>query len=212
MVTYNLEHLTQTDEQLAFGPIQDDEALFLFSIIRGCRINTILEIGGLHGYSSNNFLEALKYPNSNGVLYTCDINSVPIFGNNHKVIIKNGLHLTPEDLDNKKIELIFFDCHDMIQMNIYYNLLENGLITDTTIIALHDTNLHYFPYNTLPCNYKYVPEEDGHCHQSVERKMVNMFKELNYDIFSISTDATKHSNAFPFRHGLTICRKFKKLF
>jgi predicted O-methyltransferase YrrM len=43
------------------GLIQDDEALFLFGLIRVVRIKRILEIGGLNGYSALNFLKALEH-------------------------------------------------------------------------------------------------------------------------------------------------------
>ena len=43
---YNFDHLIQSDKQDVLGPIQDDEALFLYSIIRGCRLSRVLEIGG----------------------------------------------------------------------------------------------------------------------------------------------------------------------
>lgn len=207
MVVYDLTHLIQHDSQNVSGPIQDDEALFLYSVIRGCRLERILEVGGLNGYSAMNFLQALKF-SQNGILYTCDINPVPILAENHKVIIKNALYLTIDDLDNKPLDLIFFDCHDMIQVNIYFNLLQNNIINHNTIIALHDTNLHYPPYQH--CGV-YILEENGYAHQPVERKMVNIFKHLGYDIFSISTDISKHSPEFPVRHGLTICKKFKFL-
>jgi predicted O-methyltransferase YrrM len=207
MVNYNLEHLTQPENQNVSGPIQDDEALFLYSIIRGCRLERILEIGGLSGYSAKNFLQALSF-NNNGILYTCDINPVPILAQNHKVIIKNALELTIDELDHKPLDLIFFDCHDMIQMDIYYKFVSNNIINDNTIIALHDTNLHYPPYQH--CGI-YIEHENGYAHQPVERNMVNIFKNLGYDIFSISTDHSKHSPEFPVRHGITVCRKFRLL-
>lgn len=207
MVNYDLSHLTQHENQNVSGPIQDDEALFLYSIIRGSRLERILEIGGLSGYSAKNFLQALSF-SKNGILYTCDLNPVPILAENHKVIIKNALHLTIDELDNKPLDLIFFDCHDMIQMDIYYNLVNNNIINDNTILALHDTNLHYAPYQH--CGV-YIEKEDGFAHQPVERHMINIFKNLGYDIFSISTDSTKHSECFPVRHGISVCKKFKPL-
>jgi predicted O-methyltransferase YrrM len=207
MVNYDLTHLTQPEHQNVAGPIQDDEALFLYSIIRGCRLERILEIGGLSGYSAQNFLKALSF-SKNGVLYTCDFNPVPVLAENHKVIIKNALYLTIEDLDNKPLDLVFFDCHDMVQMTIYHNLVENNIINENTIIALHDTNLHYPPYQHCGA---YIEKENGYAHQQVERHMVNIFKSLNYDCFSISTDHTKHSPDFPVRHGMTVCKKFKFL-
>lgn len=208
MVKYDFSHLTQDENQKVLGPIQDDEALFLYSIIRGNRMTRIFEIGGLNGYSGKNFLQALSYT-KNGILYTCDINPVPKLADNHKLLIKNALEITLEDIDNLPLDLIFFDCHDLVQLNVYDNFLKNGIINDKTILALHDTNLHYSPYNFWG---PYIKEEDGYAHQPVERHMVNLFKEHGYDIFSISTDKTKHDDSFPFRHGITLCKKFNKLY
>jgi predicted O-methyltransferase YrrM len=207
MVKYNLEHLTQPENQNVSGPIQDDEALFLYSIIRGCRLYRILEIGGLNGYSATNFLKAISFSN-NGIVYTCDINPVPKLADNHHLLIKNALDITLDDLDHKPLDLVFFDCHHMVQYECYLRWYQLGIINDNTIIALHDTNLHYSPYHH---GGKYIPEDNGYVHQSVERYMVNLFKNMGYDIFSISTDASKHSPDFPVRHGLTVCKKFKFL-
>jgi hypothetical protein len=209
MVKYNLDHLTQPAAQNVAGPIQDDEALFLYSIIRGSRLSRILEIGGLGGYSARNFLRALNYGKP-GTLYTCDLNPVPKLADNHKVIIKNALDLNNEDLDNAPLDLIFFDCHNMIQMKIYNNFLNSGIINDKTILALHDTNLHY-PFPGFQPGGIYIKQENGYAHQPVERKMVNLFKDMGYDIFQISTDQTKHDASFPFRHGLTVCKMFRPL-
>lgn len=207
MVKYDLSHLTQEPEQNVWGPIQDDEALFLYSIIRCSRLSRILEIGGLNGYSARNFLQAMDL-SKNPVLYTCDLTPVPKLADNHKIIVKNALHLTKEDLDNTELDMIFFDCHDYVQIDIFFKLKEQNLIGENTIIALHDTNLHYSPYNKWG---KYIPKEDGYAHQEVERFMVNMFKNQGYDTFSLHTTKDKHNDEFPIRHGITVCRKFKKL-
>jgi hypothetical protein len=207
MVKYDLSHLTQNDDQNVWGPIQDDEALFLYSVIRGCRMSRILEIGGLNGYSAQNFLAALKYPGNNGVLYTCDIGPVPKLADNHIILIKNAIHITSDELGNKPLDMVFFDCHDMIQMDIYKKFRNENIVDDNTVLALHDTNLHYSPWNKFG---KFVPSGNGFAHQPVEREMTNVFKDMGYDIFNLSTDQAKHSDSFPIRHGLTICRKFNK--
>ena len=202
---YDLNHLTQ-DNYEVYGPIQDDEALFLYSIVRGKRIKTILEVGGLSGYSATNFIKAMEI--FDGKLYTVDINPVPKVSNNHIVITKNANDLKEHDLNYSKIEMLFFDCHDMIQMDLYYRLLKLDIIDDKTIIALHDTNLHYEKY----CSWsKFVKKENGYIHQDVERKMVNIFKDLGYDIFCLHTTKEKHDKFFCMRHGITICQKFSKL-
>lgn len=203
---YDLSHLTQPDHQNFFGPIQDDEALFLYSLIRCSRISKILEIGGGIGYSALNFLKAIQY--TQGCVYTVDINPVPRLANNHKVITKDIKDLVPEDLNNSTIDLVFFDCHNISQLEIYYKLIKKQIINETTILALHDTNLHYAPYAKWG---HYITEEDGYAHQPIEIIMLNHFKDIGYDVFSIRTDRSKHSEQFPVRHGLSICQRFKKI-
>lgn len=207
MVNYDLSHLSQEPNQNVWGPIQDDEALFLYSIVRSARLSRILEIGGLNGYSARNFLQAMSL-SKNPVLYTCDLTEVPKLADNHKIIVKNVLDLTKEDLDNCELDMVFFDCHDYVQIDIFLKLKELNIISENTILALHDTNLHYSPYNRQG---NYVISEDGYAHQEVERDMVNAFKMFGYDVFSIKTTKNKHDADFPFRHGVTICQKFKKL-
>jgi hypothetical protein len=199
MAFYDLSHLTQPDSQDIFGPIQDDEALFLYSLIRGMRLKRILEIGGGFGYSANNFCKAVG---ENGVVYTIDINITPKMDDNHVVIVKNALKITPEDIDNQELHLVFFDCHEYNASLTCYNVLKNSnIITDKTILAFHDTNL--YPINNRPT-------EEGFIHQPVERKLVNYFSDLGYNIFNLHTEVNVHNNEFPRRHGLSLAQNFKK--
>ncbi len=209
MVRYELSHLTQADAQRVLGPIQDDEALFLFALIRGNRMRRVLELGGLSGYSANNFLAALDYPDEGAsVLYTVDLNPVPVLAPNHVVLMKNALDLESTDVGSHPLDLVFFDCHDMVQMQVFERFLEQGLITDETVLALHDTNLHYAPFQVWG---HFVAGEGGFAHQPVEREMVNLLRARGYDCFSIRTTKERHSEAFPFRHGLTVCQRFRHM-
>lgn len=204
MVHYSLEHLSQPENQAVLGPIQDDEALVLYSLIKCMRLKRVFEIGGLDGYSAKNFLAAVG---PEGVVYTVDYSYVAPQADNHKCLLKNALDVTCEDLDNQPLDLIFFDCHDMVQMDVFERLLAKGLVNDSTVLALHDTNLHYIHV----CHWA-TPHADGWIHQQVERDMVNIFKEkYSYDVFCFHTESRHHNNEFPFRHGITICKKFVKL-
>jgi predicted O-methyltransferase YrrM len=205
MVQYNLEHLIQSDHQKVCGPIQDDEALFIYSVCRGRRLKYILEIGGLSGYSAINFCKAVE--KMNGVVYTFDIRPVPIVSHNHKVVIKDAREISPSDVDNNVIDLVFFDCHDYdVQWKVFEKLKENNLIDDDTIIALHDTNTH--PNKYVGFAYE---TSDGWVHARAERELTNKFKEIGYDVFNLHTKASSHDDSMPYRHGLSLCTKFKKL-
>ena len=194
MEKYDLKHLTQPLNQVVFGPIQDDEALFLYSIIKSLRFKRIIEIGGgTMGYSGKNFSKSVG---DCGVVYIVDIIDVPITEKNQILIKKNASLVSPEDFDNSPVDMVFFDCHVYEpSMACYQTLLKGGIITDKTIIALHDTNL-------LP---------DGTVHQPVERMMVNDFSDMGYHIFNLHTTPEVHDSELPFRLGVSICQKYKRL-
>jgi hypothetical protein len=205
MVKYFLDHLTQNSDQFVFGPIQDDEALLLYSIIRTCNIKTILEVGGLNGYSANNFLHAVT---DQGKVYTVDISSVNKIKDNHIVITKNAQDVNTQDIDSSYIGLVFFDAHAYDeQMQLLNNLISSNLIDDNTIIALHDTNTH--PLQV--CSWSYQTN-DGWIHQPVERNMVNtLVDDFGYNCINFHTQPSNHNNSLPFRHGISILKKFKHL-
>ena len=200
-MNYNLSHLTQPSSQDLLGPIQDDEALVLFSIIRTSRLKRIVEIGGLAGYSATNFLEAVE----DGTVYTIDINKVNTIKSNHITITKSAADVTKEEI-GERVDMVFFDCHHYeASLSFYNNMIEGGIIDDDTILVLHDTNLHY---------NKITPDSfhngEGFVHQLAERELTNHFFDLNYQILSLGTKPHSHNETFPYRHGLAICKKFKK--
>jgi hypothetical protein len=198
---YDLSHLTQHADQVVFGPIQDDEALLLYALIRTMRLHNILEVGGLFGYSATNFLKAI----SGGTVYTVDINPVKKLAPNHYVITKNCADIDVFDIEHK-IDLIFFDAHVFEeQLELFTKLKNFDLINDDTVLAFHDTNLH-------PCKIhasRFIESENGWCFIKVERNLVNYFKSIGYDAICCHTSMEEKS--IPFRHGITIMRKFKEL-
>ena len=204
MVAYDLAHLTQPDSQDVGGPIQDDEALFLFAMVRAMRLRRILEVGGLDGYSARNFLAAMG---PEGVLYTVDLEPVPPVAPNHRTITKDVAALTASDLDGCRFDMIFFDAHAYVpQLDLLMRLRTAGMVNDETVLALHDTNLH----PTRTCSWAY-PVEEGWVHQDVERRMVNDLRRMGYDGFALHTNLAAHDETLPFRHGVTIMRKFRDL-
>lgn len=216
MVVYNLHHLKQSNAQSNPGPIQDDEALLLFALIRVTRIKRIVEFGSTFGDSARNFCEAI---NGNGMVYSVDwgIEAVcPKLNDNHKVIVKNVADVTPEDLDNEPIDLLFFDCHAYeASLCAFQNLRRAGIITDKTIFVFHDTNLWATKdapnlTDTEWADISYEVE-GGWVFCPPERQMVNDFKEMGYDILNLGTNKEVHSKDFPYRCGLSIARKFTPL-
>jgi hypothetical protein len=203
MVDYNLRHLTQPAHQRVAGPIQDDEALFLFGLIRVLRIRRVLEMGGLGGYSATNFLAAVG---DRGAVYTVDIAPVPRCGDNHHPIQRDAALIVAADVGSEPLDLVFFDCHVYgAQITAFHTLTRQGIITERTLLALHDTGLH--PTQIVDWAY---PIADGWVHQPVERRMVNDFKRMGYDALILDV-APENLGDIPYRQGLTIMQKFKVL-
>lgn len=195
-----LSHLTHPDQR-HWEAIQDDEALMLFAVVRGCRFKRILEIGGYKGYSAKNFCEAASiFPDS--VVYSLDINDMVCVAENHRTIKLDVVDLKPHHVDNIALDLIFFDCHVDGQFIALESL--KPLITEDTVIALHDTNYQYRQFTGEAL-------EAPRLHQIVEPMLVNHLHKMGYDAFSIRTLAKDHSEQFPHRHGLTLMQKYREL-
>lgn len=209
-----IEHLNAGTQHVC-GPIQDDEALLLFSVVKVMRLRRILEVGGLDGYSARNFLEAMKGDRSS-LVYTVDISPVTSLSSNHITIQKSVVDLTAADVGNIPLDLIFFDAHVYTeQMIMFENLQRENIITDSTIIALHDTGLHFTINNDYGPRCPVLPlffNGEGYIHQMVERQMVNELKRRGYDALVLHTqDADRHDDSLRYRHGITIMQKFKPL-
>ena len=204
MAYYDLSHLTQ-NSQKDTPAIQDDEALLLYALIRVVRVQRVLELGFFDGYSATNFLKAVG---PSGKVYSCDINTVKKLTHNHTPITKDAATLSATDVDNTPLDLVFFDCHNLeAQMTCFQNLTEAGIITNKTILALHDTGT--YPYKVIDAAYEISPGE--FVHQPVERLMVNKFAEMGYSPLCLHTEVAKTTVDLPFRKGLTVLSKFEPL-
>lgn len=202
---FDISHLNQPPHEQVSGPIQDSEALLLYAMVRVSLIRKIVEVGGLNGYSCANFLKALR---RQGSVYTIDVNFVPTQDHNHFFIQSDVGTVDMSRLGDDPIDLIFFDCHVYdAQMKFLERAEKAGLVSPHTIIALHDTNSH--PYKTV--DWAHQNRRGEWIHQSVEREMVNALVEKGWHAVCFHTQPERHNDKLPYRHGLTIMKKFEKL-
>lgn len=201
-VKYSLCHLTQGEDQNVIGPVQDDEALFLFALCRVMMVKNVVEIGVQSGYSAQNFLKAVG---SEGSVIGIDTNKTAFCSDRFTFINSCAGAVSPEQIP-WNIDLLFFDSHsEYAQKKFFENMKTAGKITDETIIALHDTGLH-------PVGVGIGTKlGDGYAHQPVERMLSNWLVSFGYSPFHAHTNIAKHNNKLPFRHGLTILCKQKIL-
>ena len=110
-MAYDLEHLESFDDYRA-GPIQPDEALFLFSLVRVVRPRVIVELGFYEGHSATNFLKSMP-DDCNLYSFDCSAEaenfSKRINDPRFKFIRKFQEEFCTADIDNNSIDILFID-------------------------------------------------------------------------------------------------------
>lgn len=199
------------------GPVQDDEALFLFALCKMIRPKTIVEFGFAAGLSAWNFVKAAD-PHCK--IYSYDIvrrRPVRQFGGNFKLLVKDQSDFRPEDIDGRKIDLLFSDGSHNLSVNqtTFTKVLPH--LSPRAVVAIHDTG--YWTkesFANAPEEYKKGKEavlakfkadpNYKHYFLPAERKYVNWIKKLYPEFQQISL----HCDEFH-RHGLTIMQRHQVL-
>jgi predicted O-methyltransferase YrrM len=145
---YDLSHLTQTT-MIVLGPIQDDEALLVYGLIKTIRPKTVIECGMGHGYSTVNILKAID---EDARLYTFDIEILnknsPAFGDKRfKFIAKSQSKFEQSDIENKVIDFIYLDNGHYFDVNVEFWKKVMGSMSENAIMVIHDTGLHIIDDN-----------------------------------------------------------------
>lgn len=140
--TTHLHAYTGGDAQI--GPLQTDEALLLFGLVRVVRPRTVVEFGFLGGRSASNFLRALD---RDARLYTYDIDpeaertAEATVGHDPRLrfVRKSQAEFDPVDVEGRAVDLAFLDAsHDPLLNRETLRRLIPALAPDA-ILAVHDT-------------------------------------------------------------------------
>lgn len=212
---FNLEHLAFYREEV-LGPVQRDEALFLFSVLQLVKPRLVVEFGFLHGMSAFNFLRALT---KDAQLFSYEIDPTAILraqsefprDPRFQLVQKSQQEFHPADIGFQSIDFLFFDgTHECkVNSDTFRSVLPS--LAPQAIVAVHDTGLWSLPAApVLPASWA---TQDGgwlsadlFAHQAGERKFVNHILET-YPEFSL---IHFHSERV-FRNGLTLIQKKKSL-
>lgn len=190
---YDLAHLTQEPDQKVTGPVQDDEALLLYALCRVMRIGLVVEIGVQNGYSTRNFLAAVR-PHG-GQVIGIDVCDHGFRAPGFTFIGDSAGNIDPDQIP-AEIGLVFFDSHDLDAQQRFTNKMSYAKkISARTVLAVHDTNLH----------------PGGVRHQPLERVFSNWLVDHEWSPFHAHTDQSVHGQSLPFRHGLSLFCKNKYL-
>ena len=212
-----MSHLLSYRESDAIGPLQRDEAIALFGIIRTLRPRVLVEFGFFHGHSAFNFLQALP---EDGRLYSYDIDEDSIkrakteftFDRRFSFIGKSQTEFDPGDIGNQQIDFVFFDAAHELELNIetFKRILPH--LAPDAMIAIHDTGLwhraHFgVPHEIFTREYPGVwQSEDLYAHQPGERAFVDWIVAANHGIAAIHLHSTR-----TLRHGFSLLQRTRQL-
>jgi hypothetical protein len=201
-MTYDLSHLTQAQDQRVWGPVQDDEALLLFAMCRVLRARRVIEIGVQHGYSTRNFLAAVG---PDGEVIGIDKDDHGVRLPRFTMIHGDAGCVMPEQIP-WMADLVFFDSHaEEAQKQFHSRMAAAGKISESTVLAIHDTGLH-------PAGIgQGVPISGGVMHQPAERSFCNWLLDHGWSAFHVHTPLHRLGSALPYRHGLTLMAKGQRL-
>jgi predicted O-methyltransferase YrrM len=139
----DISHLSLFNE-VADGPVQRDEALFIYSLLRVIRPRTAVEIGFLTGRNAFNILCALD---ADAHLYSfdiderCAVRAQDLLGHDSRFTfrVRSQTELASDDIDGREADFVFLDAsHDLdLNREAFRRLLP--LMATNAILAVHDT-------------------------------------------------------------------------
>jgi predicted O-methyltransferase YrrM len=212
-----ISHLLSYRENDAIGPLQRDEAIALFGIVRTLRPRVVVEFGFFHGHSAFNFLQALP---GDAKLYSYDIDADSIrraetefkFDKRFTFIGKSQTDFDPADIGNQQIDLAFFDAAHELDLNIEtFNRIVAHLAPEA-MVAIHDTGLWHRDYfepihETFAREYPGVwKDDDLFAHQPGERAFIDWIVAEHPEFSAINFHSTR-----TLRHGFSLLQRRRSL-
>ncbi|MDY6990327.1 MAG: class I SAM-dependent methyltransferase [Thermodesulfobacteriota bacterium] len=205
---YDLSHLEQPGKREA---VQQEEALFLYSLVKVLRPRTIVEFGFAAGYSARNFLAAMP---EDCHLYSYDPSpdafkfAGKIKDERFTFYQKRGEDFMPSDIEGRPIEIAFLDASHVFEHNKKVFEKIKGYLSDACIIIVHDTGLYNKDFMEvewrIPGSF-YVTDK-GYAHRPQERIFVNYLKRRYPQFGQIHLHSMNVG-----RMGLTVIQRYKKL-
>ncbi|HRC86907.1 MAG TPA: class I SAM-dependent methyltransferase [Thermoanaerobaculia bacterium] len=212
-----LGHLAFFHEEEALGPIQREEALLLFALVRVLRPALVVELGFHRGHSALNFVAALD-PGARLVSFDIAesarelaegyLGGLPGF----RYIHKSQTDLSASDFDGQKIDLVLLDAaHDVELNQRAYRALEPCLAPGA-VIAVHDTGV--WQRSTMrPSHHERARERpagwfDAEQYQPwpEERQFVNWLRQAHPELAQLHLHSER-----TVRHGLTLLQRSEAL-
>jgi predicted O-methyltransferase YrrM len=205
----DLSHLPAYDE-IVLGPVQRDEALLLYGLVRAIRPATVVEIGLAHGHNAYNLLRALD---EDARLYSFDVDPIceqvaqRRFADDPRFAfrLRSQDEVASADLDGRPADFVFLDGAHDLDMNraTFERLLP--LLSSHAIVAVHDTGTVSRRFmedwrEEIQRTERWIG--DDYEPQPAERAFVNWVREAHPDFAQIHL----HTDRVP-RFGVTLLQR-----
>lgn len=212
-----MSHLLAYRENDAIGPLQRDEAIALFGIVRTVRPKTVVEFGFFHGHSAFNFLQALP-ADARLFSYDIDVDSIRRamtefnFDRRFTFIGKSQTEFAHEDIGNREIDFAFFDAAHELELNIETFKRIVPHLAPEAMVAVHDTGLwhraHFAPiHETFTREYPGMWKSgDLYAHQPGERAFIDWIVAEHPEFSAIHFHSTG-----TLRHGFSLLQQKRSL-
>ena len=208
-----VSHLASYEGDEALGPVQRDEALLLFALVRTTMPRVVVEFGFRTGHSAFNFLRALP---PDAMVYSYDTSSgsgsiaALEFAHfpNFRFLSKPQQQFDPADIEHREIDFVFFDAAHEFDANRETWSKLAPLLAEHAIVAVHDTgtwakshfaSAHAWAAESEPGRWL---NEEEYEHQSGERQFVNWIVETSPEYCVVQLHTLR-----ALRHGLTLLQK-----
>jgi Methyltransferase domain len=212
-----MTHFSAYREDDAIGPLQRDEAVALFGIIRTLRPRVVVEFGFFHGHSAFNFLKALE-PDARLFSYDVDAESERrarsefTFDRRFTFLAKSQTAFDPADIGGREIDFVFFDAAHELDLNqeTFRRLLPH--LSAEAMVAVHDTGVwNRAHFCTIHETFaREMPGEwldaETYAHQPGERAFIDWITATHPDFVALHFHSTR-----TLRHGFTLLQRRRVL-
>ncbi|HEV2813283.1 MAG TPA: class I SAM-dependent methyltransferase [Solirubrobacteraceae bacterium] len=200
------------------GPVQSEEALVLYGLVRAVRPRTVVEFGFDQGRSAFNFLRALD---ADARLYSFDVRDEAaqlagaLFGGEERLrfVRKSQAEFEAVDVDGRAVDFVFLDASHDLGLNQETLRRVLPVLAPGAIVAIHDTGT--LSRATMAPALRAEADavrsaqwvtEDAFEHQPGERATVNWLRDEHPELAQIHL----HTHRVV-RWGLTLLQRSERL-
>jgi hypothetical protein len=180
------------------GPLLDEDALLLQSVIKMTNPRIVVELGHFWGKSAMAMLEAMD---ADAELHSYDNTKNAVFEDKRFHFYRKS----QEEVDIPNIDFVFFDASHELELNRQTFRKLATLMNEKGIIAVHDTGT-WIGGNVFNALDGFADEKGNWVHCPDELTFMNWIRDYHPEWQQIHLHSSRQV-----RHGITLLQKYVKL-